>query len=231
MLRRFEMYSIRDGAPAAAVEKLRAALRDCSRFIPEVRHSAVGTNLSRAPLHLVWDHAYESADAYRCYMVHPFHACVLDRYLLSDSPERIVSDNGLGAGLVGYACDAPVFYLGRGARRLVLLHVAEEAPDEAVRAVGQLVSDAASSTGMCVSVFAENTFASRWFDGVTPLAGRPSWTHLWEQGFESLHDMRSYLDGDSPSARAERSGWVSVAGGIVQRSLDVSYEIQPGWRA
>ena len=54
-------------------------------------------------LDLVWEHAFASPEAYRRYMVHPYHAGVLDRYLLHDSPERVVIDNDLGAGLVGYA--------------------------------------------------------------------------------------------------------------------------------
>ena len=100
---------------------LATACRRCGQFIPEVLYSAVGWNLSDAPVHLVWEHAFASPEAYQRYMVHPFHAAVLDRYLLHDSPERVVTDNDLGAGLVGYQCDEPRVRHGRGRAPAVLL--------------------------------------------------------------------------------------------------------------
>ena len=84
MLRRFEVYALRPDAPADAVVGLEEACRRCGRFIPEVLDGAVGTNLSDAPVQLVWEHAYASPEAYRRYMVHPYHAAVIDRYLLPD---------------------------------------------------------------------------------------------------------------------------------------------------
>jgi len=74
-----------------------------------------------APAQVVWEHAFTSPEAYQRYMAHPFHANVLDRYLLNDSPQRVVVDNDLGAGLVGYHCTGPVFELASGIRRIVLL--------------------------------------------------------------------------------------------------------------
>lgn len=230
MLRRFEIYSIDDHASTHAVARLREALRDCTRFIPEVRHSAIGTNLSDAPVHLVWEHAYDSPESYQRYMVHSFHACVLDRYLLRDSPERVVSDNDLGAGLVGYACDRPDFLLRTGVRRLVLLQVARAATEGDVASFANLLRDERAQTPeLAVSVFAANTFASRWFDGVTPIAPPSRWTHLWEQGFRSPEEAERYLAGPSPLARAERSNWSDEATGIVRRAAVVRYRIEPGF--
>src|SRR5271165_6620957 len=108
------MYSVAGGDRDPKVRRLAEAFSTCGQFIPEVLHSAVGWNLSPAPLQLVWEHAYASPEAYRRYMVHPFHAAVLDRYLLADSPERVVTDNDLGAGLVGYSCDGPTFGAAAG---------------------------------------------------------------------------------------------------------------------
>ena len=222
MLRRFEIYSLRDSAPPDAVAALRRALRDCGRFIPEVERSAVGTNRSSAPLHLVWEHAYASVDAYRRYMVHPFHAAVLDRYLLVDSPERIVSENSLGAGLVGYTADGPMPDETVGARRLVLLQLGRDADARALRAFTQQVSDARGRwSGMTASVLAENTFGSRWFDAVTPIGGEPAWTHLWEQGFRSVADLDRAQETESCLATARRDG-------IVRRSLELEYELERG---
>jgi hypothetical protein len=228
VLRRFELYSLRADAPADAVRRLCCALRDCGRFIPEVLHSAIGSNLSSAPLQLAWEHAYASPEAYRRYMAHPFHAAVLDRHLLADSPERIVSDNALGAGLVGYACAEPVYRLTHGVRRLVLLRVAGDAAPARVRALATSFERARDhGTDLTVSVFAENTFGSRWFDGVTELTARPRWTHLWEQGFASHAALASYRAGETAAARAERDGFAAWDD-VVERSLEVIYELEPG---
>ena len=53
MLRRYEMYSISTDASPADVRRLADAFRNCGRFIPEVLDSAIGTNLSDAPIRLV----------------------------------------------------------------------------------------------------------------------------------------------------------------------------------
>ncbi len=214
MLRRYEMYSIAPGAPPAAVRRLADAFVHCGEFIPEVLDSAIGTNLSEAPVRLVWEHAYESPEAYQRYMAHPFHACVLDRALLADSPERIVSSNDLGAGLVGYSCDGPVYRMASGLRRLVLLDL-EPGTDTAALAAKM------AAEGLRVSVFADNTMGSAWMDGVTPVTGPPVWGHLWEQGWDDLAAFEAYRDGASPMAEVERSGWVGVA----RRAASVHYKL------
>ncbi len=121
MLRRFETYSFRVDAAAEVRARLSEALLDSSRYIPEVLHSAIGQQVTGADADLVWEHAYQSPEAYRRYMEHPFHASVLDRYLLADSPERIVEDSRLGIGLAGYPCVGPRYFLPSGIRRLVFL--------------------------------------------------------------------------------------------------------------
>jgi hypothetical protein len=214
VLRRYEMYSISPDAPPAAVRRLADAFLHCGEFIPEVLDSAIGTNLSEAPVRLVWEHAYASPEAYQRYMVHPFHACILDRSLLADSPERIVSANDLGAGLIGYACDGPVYRMAGGVRRLVLLDL-EPGTDTA--ALGAKIGD----EGLRVSVFAENTMGSAWMDGVTPIAGPPVWGHLWEQGWDDLAAFEAYRDGPSPMAELERKGWEGVA----RRAASVHYKL------
>lgn len=78
-------------------------MRRAHRYIPEVLLSAAGHNKTTVGLHFVWEHAYDSPEAYRRYMAHPFHANIYDRYLLNDSPERIVTDNAYDGGLLGYS--------------------------------------------------------------------------------------------------------------------------------
>lgn len=223
MLRRFEVYSLPDPVPAGPVTMLRDALADCGRHIPEVLDSAVGTNRTQVPVHLVWEHAYESPAAYRRYMVHPFHASVIDRFVLADSPERVTADNGLGLGLFGYACPGPDYYLADGIRRLVLLDL-REATDDQLAAIAGLAATAADPA---VSVFAPNTMAATWFDGETSVGDTPGWTHLWEQGFEDEVALEAYLGGSGPAADAERTGWRSVPG--VTRAVELRYRIEPGW--
>ena len=166
------------------------------------------SNLTDAPVRLVWEHAYESPEAYQRYMVHPFHACILDRALLADSPERIVSSNDVGAGLVGYVCDTPVYRMTAGIRRLVLLDLS---PGEAAAFSKAVERDI---DGLRVSVVAENSMASAWFDGVTPITAPPRWSHVWEQGWDSLAAFEAYRA--SPLAGVEPEG----------RSASVHYELR-----
>ncbi|MCU1458500.1 MAG: hypothetical protein JWL73_2592 [Actinomycetia bacterium] len=229
MLRRFEIYSLREGAPADAVARLRLALRDCARYIPEVLHSAIGTNIADNALEIAWEHAYESPEAYQRYMVHPFHAGILDRYLMA-GPERVTSDNGLGAGIGGYECDTPVYFQPSGVRRIVMLQIAPDATTEQLEGFSEAVRNAPEdSPELTTSVFAENGMATRWFDGVTPVTAAAKWTHLWEQGFVSLDACKAYLTGPSALAEAERGRWADWLDGIVLDELHVTYELEPGF--
>jgi hypothetical protein len=227
VLRRFELYALAPDAPGDAVESLATAARRCGRYIPEVRYSAVGHNVSGAPVDLVWEHAFDSPAAYRRYMAHPFHAAVLDRYLLADSPERIVTDDPVGAGLVGYTCAGPEFALPSGVRRLVLLRVdAAAAPDDVDDLCALLRDAPGTAPEMTVSVVAANTLGPAWFDGETLVSAPARWTHLWEQGFATLDALAAYRDGESATARVERDGWPEATGGAVRRAADVAYELE-----
>jgi hypothetical protein len=226
MLRRFEMYALRADADPAAVERLERAFLECGRFIPEVLHSAVGTNLSRAPVQLVWEHGYESPEAYQRYMVHPYHAGLLDRYLLSDSPERIVTENDLAAGLIGYACDDASYVMTGGVRRLVLLGLAPAADADLGQFADTLRRAPEEAPEMTLSVVGSNTMGSAWFDGVTPLTPPSVWTHVWEQGFGTVEDLHRYLGGGSALAALEASGWTGWMDGLVRRTAEVYYSVR-----
>jgi len=220
------MYALRADADPAAVQRLERAFLDCGHFIPEVLHSAIGTNLSTAPVQLIWEHGYESAEAYQRYMVHPYHAALLDRFLLADSPERIVTENDLGAGLVGYACDDASYAMTGGVRRVVLLSLAPPAGADLLPLVAALRRAPEQAPEMSLSVVGSNTMGSAWFDGVTPLTPPSVWTHVWEQGFATEDDRRGYLDGPSPLAAAERAGWKGWMDGVVVRSAEVHYVVR-----
>ena len=227
MLRRFEVYALRPDAPVERVRELEEACRRCGRFIPEVLDCAVGQNLSNAPVQLVWEHAYASPEAYRRYMVHPYHAVVVDRYLLPDAPGRIVIDGPLGAGLYGYGCDTSSYRMRSGVRRLVLLRVDSGASEADVSKLREELERAPEAVpDMVVSILAANTMGSAWFDGVTPVMGPPRWTHLWEQGFPSLDALDAYRRGASTAAEVERAGWDRGTGGVVSRAAEVFYEVR-----
>ena len=228
MLRRFEIYSIDQDAPPDKLELLRRSCRDCPSHIPEVLYSAVGDNVTSLPVNLAWEHAYESPESYRRYMVHPFHASVLDRFLLADSPERIMTPGGfgMGLGLAGYSCDGPVFALDSGIRRLVFLDLGSAT--EGQRA--DVAAAAAQACGgpspqMSVSVFAENTLATRWFDGETVTAPAPRWTHIWEQGFADEAGYEAHVASGGLLADAERDDRQAVPG--VREVAVVRYRIEP----
>jgi Stress responsive A/B Barrel Domain len=216
MLRRFEIYSLDPKAPQEKIAAMHASMRNAQHYIPEVLHSAVGYNKSDVALHFVWEHAYESPQSYQRYMVHPFHANIYDRYLLNDSPERIVTDNPYDVGLLGYSCDAPTYLLPpRSARRLVLLRLADGRADSfrAVTAAAQ-----SRNPQMLVSVLAENTFWTRWLDGVTQILESTTYTHIWEQGYESLE-----------SAQAAGNDWRASAGPAVEKAIELWYELDAGY--
>jgi hypothetical protein len=143
-------------------------------------------------------------------MTHPYHAALLDRFLLPDCPERITTANSLGAGLVGYTVDRDR-PLGRVAmRRLLLLGFEHEAE---ARVAADAV--AAADDGWSDSILAENTMATRWFDGETDLGGHPVWSHLWDQCFATVEQYEAHERGESRAARIEA--------GLTARSAEVRY--------
>jgi len=95
-------------------------------------------------------------------------------------------------------------------RRLLLLDFADpSAADAASRAVDDV------DDGWSDSILAENTMATRWFDGETDLGGRPVWTHLWDQCFPSQGDYECHRRGESEAA--------SVEAGIAAPSAEIVY--------
>jgi hypothetical protein len=215
MLRRFEIYSLDPNAPKDLLAKMDKSMRHAQSFIPEVLHSAVGYNKSEVGLDLVWEHGYASSEAYQRYMIHPFHANVYDRYLLNDSPERLVTNNEYDVGLLGYSCETPVYFLPNGAgRRLVFVRLKKGA-EERFKAIVE--SAKAKNPKMIQSVLAENTFGTRWLDGVTQMLPDTTYSHIWEQGYRTLAD-----------AESSGNGWQAEAEGLYERCIELWYEVEGG---
>jgi len=143
-------------------------------------------------------------------MCHPFHVCVLDRYLLPENPECITeSRRELAIGLLGYETDQPDFRADGGIRRIVAMHAD---PVASAADVGAFVASLGSEpvAGALVSVAAANTMGLVWYpDG---------WTHVWEQVFP-----------DEPAMQAARAAEADrLAAGPMDRWLELWYEIEPG---
>jgi hypothetical protein len=211
-IRRWEMFSIASDAPQAARDRLWRAMHECDRYIPGITRCAVGTNQADGPIELVWETMYESVGAYRTtYMTHPYHAALLDRFLLPDSPERITTANSVGAGLVGYVVERDRRLGPVEIRRLLLLDFAD--PDTA-RA--KAVEVDATGDGWGDSILAENTMSTRWFDGETDLGIPTPWSHVWDQCFASIEQYEAHQRGESRAAELE-------AGLGATRRLEIVY--------
>lgn len=212
ILRRFEMYSF--AGTEAEIAGFAHAASECARYIPEVLYSAIGRITGAPPLNFAWEQAYASPETYQSYMKEPYHAALLDRYLMIDSPECIATDNGLGVGLIGYRAEPSEFFLPAGARRIIAMRL----KDGTEGAFAALAEAQHGKVGMAVSVFRDNWFGARWFDGETIVDPNPMHSHVWEQGFTSL-------------AAAEASGaqWREQAAGMADKLVEMVYEIVPGY--
>lgn len=216
MLRRWEIYSLTPHAPKEKVQEMETRFLECQRYLPELLYSAIGYNQSPTGLDIAWEHAYKSPESYQRYMVHPYHSNVIDRFLLNDSPERIVTDNNLDVGLVGYACDGPVFHLPAGyARRIAFVRL-RPGTEEAFTAI--IDKAKAANPRMIQSNFAENSFATRWLDGVNQIYAGTTYTHIWEQGYVHLSD-----------AEAASPNWQEWGSNMLEKTLELWYTIKAGY--
>jgi hypothetical protein len=205
MLRRFESYAFRDSTSSESVAALARVLQRAGEFIPEVLYSAVGRNRSEADIELVWEHAYDGADAYARYMCHPYHICILDRYLLPESPECITAPKpGLGLGLLGYEVDDDRFRRDRGIRRLVAMKAAPDAePNTWTSFVAELTERPSHAPELRVSIVAPNTMGLEWFP--------TGWTHVWEQAYDDEQSMRRAIPDETKTLEAgPLEDWVDV---------------------
>jgi Stress responsive A/B Barrel Domain len=201
MLRRFESYAFDETATAEQIAELASALRRCGEFIPEVRDSIVGTNQSEADVALVWEHAYEDPDAYARYMCHPYHICVLDRFLLPESPECITAPRAqLGIGLMGYEIDDEPFRYDSGVRRLVAMKASADVDGAEWHT---FVSALTALPELRVSIVAANAMGLEWFPN--------GWTHVWEQAYDDEDAMRRAIVDEAALLEAGPiDGWVDV---------------------
>ena len=204
-LRRLETYGFHPDTTPEQIDDLARVLRRTGWFIPEVLHSAVGRNRSSAGVDLVWEHAYESPEAYARYMCEPYHICILDRYLLPEAPECITaSRRELQLGLMGYEIDGEPFVRGGGIRRIVAFKVAADAdPADVGGLAAEMMARPATTPGMTVSVVAPNSMGLEWFP--------TGWTHLWEQAYDDDDAMqRAVADEPVVLSHAPVTDWIDI---------------------
>jgi hypothetical protein len=197
MLRRLETYGFHPDTTPEQIDELARVLRRTGWFIPEVLDSAVGRNRSSAGVDLVWEHAYESPDAYARYMCHPYHICILDRYLLPEAPKCITaSRRELMLGLMGYEIDDAPFRVDGGIRRIVAMK-AEPGDFDAFAA------ELEARPGLAVSIVARNTMGLEWFP--------TGWTHLWEQAYEDDDALQQAIaDEAALLASGPVADWIDI---------------------
>ena len=217
MQRRFEFYRFLPEVPQAKIDELGEIFRNIGRFIHQVKDSIVATNLADSEVTMIWEHAYDSPESYEEYMRHPYHACILDRYLMHGCPERITARTTNLTGLVGYDIADRGYFREKGLRRVLLLGVRDDASPQQGTALEAALREAPSDApSMKLSVIEPNSMGNAW--------RKTPWSHVWEQTFDDEKGLRAYLDGDSAIAAAERD-WSAYEEGLVTRTYEVRYEL------
>jgi Stress responsive A/B Barrel Domain len=92
MLRRLYLISIRSDASPERVGELVRVLEEAPAFIPSMRWSRVSSEISRNPYDLVWDNSFEDEAGFQDYLLHPYHANVIDHYMYLESPAAIITE-------------------------------------------------------------------------------------------------------------------------------------------
>ena len=201
IIRRFEVYKIGLETPPQTLDRFERMFSVVSQYIPQVKESFLGKNLlDTEPTH-VWEHSFENwNDFLEVYMPHPYHACVLDRYLGPESPECIMEMTSKGAH-VYYETGGWKPLLNRGLKRLVLLRVRSQAEQQFTEALEEEAKQIkAQVRGMKVSYLARDQSGSIW-------GWVAWWTHVWEQVFSDEEALKTYLGLDSWVSEQERDNW------------------------
>jgi hypothetical protein len=200
-IRRFEVYKIRLETPPQTLDRFERMFSVIGQYVPQVQESFLGKNLlDTEPTH-VWEHTFESwHDFLEVYMPHPYHACVLDRYLGPESPECLFEMTTKGAH-VYHEIEGWRPSLNRGLKRLVLLRVCSQAEQQFTEALAEEAQRLqAQVRGMTVSSLGRDLSGAIW--------GWVSWwTHVWEQAFLDEDALNTYLGLDSWVAEQERDNW------------------------
>jgi hypothetical protein len=185
MIRRFYIMPVDHGVSDEKVEEFAKVFNDADKHIHVLFDSAAGIDINSRTV--IWENNFVDEETYYGpYMLSPYHAESLDKYIVVESPECISHDIFTARYIVPEGTPR----LEKGIRRLLLLHIADDCDTSAFEAY------AAQLKGIATSVFSPENVV--W---VSP-KGR-SCTHVWEQGFTDMAEMDRFLS--SPEGKATSS--------------------------
>jgi hypothetical protein len=201
MIRRFYVLPLRPGVPDAKVQEFLDVLRAADRSIPGLLDSSAGIDLDSRTV--FWENTFVNEASYSGpYMVHPYHICAIDNYVMADSPECLTLD----IYTTRYQTPDAAQRLRNGIRRVLLLNASTDADATAIESL------ATQPDGMAASGFGADDV------GWVSAKGR-AWTHVWEQAFTDTAQLQRYLRTRDGIACSSLEGFTRL--GIHLRSLKV----------
>ncbi len=196
MIRRFYILPVNPGVPDATVQEMIGVLGAADRFIPGLLDSSAGVDFDSRTV--LWENTFVDEASYSGpYMVHPYHIGAIDNYVMPDSPECI-TDNTYATR---YTTPDATQKVRGGIRRVLLLNASTESDASAIEAL------AAQPQEMAASVFGADDV------GWVSAKGR-AWTHVWEQAFTDMAQLKRHLATDEGMACSSVEGFASLGIGL-----------------
>ena len=210
MIRRFYIMPLNHRATEENVTRFIEDYAACDQFIAGLSASGAGLDFNGDTV--IWENVFDSEDTYAgLYMVHPYHACTLDSYLMADSPELITQDTFT----VRYELPGDIPRIEQGIRRLVLMKL----PDEAESTAEKLLSEPAEH--VATTVFSRDNV--KW---VSPKG--KAWTHILEQAFADEDDLDAYLESAHGIGTSSKDGFRRMGVDIdALKILTYPFELKP----
>jgi hypothetical protein len=188
MIRRFYIMPLNHRATEENVAQFIADYDACDQFIAGLTDSAAGLDFGGETV--VWENVFDSEETYSgLYMVHPYHGCTLDSYLMADSPELLTHD----IFTVRYEIPGDIPRIEKGIRRLVLMNISDETESVAEKVLSECPAHVATT------VFSRDNV--KW---VSPKG--KAWTHILEQGFADEDALDDYLETAHGIATVSKDG-------------------------
>ncbi len=188
MIRRFYIMPLNHRATPENVAEFIRVYDACDSFIPGLSASAAGLDFGGETV--VWENIFDSEETYSgLYMIHPYHGCSLDSYLMADSPELLTHD----IFPVRYELSGDIPRMESGIRRLVLMNLSDETESIA----GKFLSERPDY--VATTVFSRDNV--KW---VSPKG--KAWTHILEQGFADETALDAYLSSAHGIATSSKDG-------------------------
>ncbi len=210
MIRRFYVLPLMPGVPDVKAQEMIEVLGAADRFIPGLLDSSAGVDLDSRTV--LWENTFVDEASYSGpYMVHPYHIGAIDNYVMPDSPECI-TDNTYATR---YTTPDATQEVRSGIRRVLLLNASTDADAAAIEAL------AAQPQEMAASAFGADDM------GWVSAKGR-AWTHIWEQAFADMAQLKRHLGTQEGKACSSVEGFDSL--GISLGSLKIftcPFELSP----